>query len=118
MTSKQIVLNNSFFTKYIDSYVNPSNKQLEEWKEEHRYGDEKQKEEEREDGKDFGTYGFVLSHLEMGYECWDSPNYVYDDDYNIVDEELPDSHTTPFYRWFFDLEGGVLYKDRNGRFWN
>jgi len=111
MTSKQIVLNNSFFTKYIDSYVNPSNKQLKEWKEEHKNGDEKQKEKERKDGRPFGTYAWVLSNLDMGYDVWDSPNYLYDENCLIVKEELPYSHTTPYYKWMLDLKGEVLYKN-------
>ncbi len=110
MTSKQIVLNNSFFTKYIDSYVNPSNKQLKEWKEEHKNGDEKQKEEESENWKPFGTYEFVLCDLEMGRSHWNSPNYVYDDGVFVI-EGLPASHTTPFYKWMLDLKSDVLYKN-------
>ena len=43
MAAKQIVLNNSYFTNYIDTFVNPSDKQLEEWKEVHFNGNEEQK---------------------------------------------------------------------------
>jgi len=112
MAAKQIVLNNSYFTNYIDTFVNPSDKQLEEWKEEHEKGDEKQKEEERKYGITFGTYAFVLCDLDMGYDVWNSPNYLYDENYLIVKEELPYSHTTPFYKWMLDLKRNVLHKNR------
>mgnify|MGYP003135531850 CR=1 FL=1 len=96
MAAKQIVLNNSYFTNYIDTFVNPSDKQLKEWKEIHYKGNEEQKYEERWRGKDFGTYDWVLCDIYMGHAAWSCV-----------------STTKPFYKWLLKCEYDVLHKNRN-----
>ena len=101
--AKQIVLNNPFFTNYIDTYVNPSNKQLEKWKEEHYNGDEKQKQEEREYGKGIGTYEFVMCDIDMAYRYYFEPREIYNEDYEITEVKPPISTIKPFYKYVLDL---------------